>query len=163
MVCLFPTWRRYSRSTHVTKNSAARGQTTTCPPHAACVAVHLDPISSSPCCVGHGLAAFCPYHSCLPRYKALANYPLRSRRRLHGPSGLPTAWQIRLNMWHVQRGISSSDIRYSMDADPYQWHQQNEYGNGQWEDYGNGLGPSIIPRRCTSMRALTFEKLAYSA
>jgi hypothetical protein len=99
MVCLCPTWRRYSRSTHVTQNSAARGQTTICPPHAACVAVHLDPASSSPCCVGHGLA-FCPYHSCLPRYKALADYPssrrsptLRSPRRLHGPSGLPTAWQ----------------------------------------------------------------------
>jgi hypothetical protein len=78
----------------------ARGQTTTCPPHAACVAVHLDPASSSPCCVGHGLAAFCPYHSYLLRYKALADYPssrrsptLRLHRRLHGPSGLPTAWQ----------------------------------------------------------------------
>jgi hypothetical protein len=116
-----------------------------------------------PAALGTVLLHSAPYHSCLPRYKALANYPLRSRRRLHGPSGLPTAWQIRLNMWHVQRGISSSDIRYSMDADPYQWHQQNEYGNGQWEDYSNGLGPSIIPRRCTSMRALTFEKLAYSA
>ena len=78
----------------------ARGQTTTCPPHAACVAVHLDPGSSSPCCVRHGLAAFCLYHSCLPRYKALADYPssrrsptLRSPRRLYRPSGLPTAWQ----------------------------------------------------------------------
>ena len=25
-----------------------------------------------------------------------------------------------------------------MDADPHQWHQQNEYGNGQWEDYSTG-------------------------
>ena len=117
----------------------ARWQTTTCPPHAACVAVHLDPASSSPYCVGHGLATFCPYHSYLPRYKALADYPSSRRsptlRSHRGYIGLQVCQQrgrqVRLSMRHVQRDISSSDIRHSMDADPHQWHQQNEYGNGK--------------------------------
>ena len=88
----------FSSRTWSTQNSAAPPWADDhLPPHAACVAVHL---ASSPCCVGHSLTAFCPYHPCLPRYKALANYSssrrsltLRSRRRLHRSSGLPTAWQ----------------------------------------------------------------------
>ena len=105
--------------------------------------VHLDPASSSRCCVGYGLAAFCPYHSCLRRYKALADYPssrrsptLRSRRRLPAPSGLPTAWQT--GPQHVACLTRYFFLRHphSMDADPHQSHQLNEYGNGQWGDVG---------------------------
>jgi hypothetical protein len=77
----------------------ARGQTTTCPPHAACVAVYIDPASSSLYCVRHGLTAFYLYYSYLLRYKALADYSsfkrfstLRLHRRLYKPLDLLIAW-----------------------------------------------------------------------
>jgi hypothetical protein len=50
-----------------------------------------------------------------------------------------------------------------MDADPHQWHQQNEYGNRQWEDYSTGLGPGYNTTPVHEYEGLDFEKLAYIA
>jgi hypothetical protein len=59
------------------------------PPHAACVAVHLDPASSSPCCV------------CLPRYKALATHPLDVPRRFDHPAGyISHSMDADPHQWH---------------------------------------------------------------
>jgi hypothetical protein len=49
------------------------------PPHAAYIAVYLDPASSSPYCVRHGLTTFYLYYLYLPRYKALADYSFFKR------------------------------------------------------------------------------------
>ena len=48
-----------------------------------------------------------------------------------------------------------------MDADPHQWHQQND-GNGQWEDYSTGWAQyNTTPVH--EYGGLDFEKLAYIA
>jgi len=55
--------------------------------------------------------------------------------------------------------MPSSDIHHSIDADPHQWHQQNEYGNRQWERLHQELGSAPMHE----YGGLDFGKLTYIA
>jgi hypothetical protein len=90
MVCLCPTWRRYCTP------AGRRPPALRTLPASLCIPTLPRPPP----------AAFCPYHSCLPRYKALANYP--SSRRF--PTLRSPRWLLGLQVCQ-QRG---RQVRFSM-------------------------------------------------
>ena len=130
----------------------ARGQTTTCPPHTACVAVHLDPASSSPAALGTVLLHSAHIiHVCLATKPYPTTNPLDVPRRFDHPAGY---WAFRFTNSTADKSSSACSIFNEAYLPPkftIAW-TPIRISSSRMMAMGNGkttarVGPSITPRR----------------